>query len=71
MANEKTIKFGLPTGKFFDSMRSIELLYAEGGGHGSASKTDGSRNSRSMRAWRRGDESFPLLCVDCKDTPVR
>ena len=30
MANEKTIKRGLPTSKFFNGMHSIEFLYAEG-----------------------------------------
>ena len=49
MANEKPIKIRLATGEFFDRMRSLQFFYVQKICHGSGSKTDGSRNSRSRR----------------------
>jgi len=49
VANKEAIKFRLAAGECFDLMRSMQLFYAQRVRHGSGSKTDGSRNSRSRR----------------------
>src|ERR1700739_118972 len=62
MANEKAIKLRLTAGERLHGMLALELLGAETRLHGSAlSNTDGSRKSRSSRAWRRGGASSALM----------
>ena len=57
VANKEAIKFRLPAVEGLDLVRSLQLFHAHGVCHGSASKTEGSRNSRSRRGLRCGGAS--------------
>lgn len=49
VSGQKPVKFRLPAGEFLDRMSSMQLFNAQRVRHGSGSKTEGSRNSRSSR----------------------
>ncbi len=57
MADKEAVKLGPATRERIDLMNPLQLLDAQWGRHDSASKTDGSRNSRSRRGGRRGGAS--------------
>ena len=54
---EEWVEFRLAAGEVLDRVPSIELLDAQAIRHRPASKTEGSRNGRGGREWRRGGAS--------------